>query len=183
MQVQAKSSNTVTSSYLRPPIKRQHVINSLKFENDRVRARANHVYGRTMSYGSASALYDGFFSETNLRELVSTIETRFGTVLDASYIEDVVVAMLQCFAYHASTLEGTNELVLIAVQPKLQALNDMRTRYQTNLVENEGTKFLHFMDHPRPILSDRRNTVLSFSDALFGVNDRNAKAFEHFKLR
>jgi hypothetical protein len=178
LNVQTRSSKSVTANLLRPQI-----LNLSKRESDYVRQRADKVYGRTFTFAPNGPLYDSFFCVDNFSHLIRTLETEFGVILNPSNREDVMVAMLQCFAYHGSNLDNTNRLVVIRMQPKVQALTQMKQRYQQNLSDNESNKFLHFMDPPRQIRSDRRDVTLSFSDALFGVNDRNARAFDHFKLK
>lgn len=121
-----------------------------------------------------------FFSLNNYNFLIDHFERAYDIRLDASARNDVMDAMLRAFSSHYSDLDHTNRTVMLFMRPKLEQRRIIDDRFKRNVVENQSTKFLHVLTNPQNVC--KRKETLSFSEALFGPNDRNAAAFARFKL-
>ena len=143
---------------------------------DFVRSYADHCLCKTMQTLPESTLYTTFFTVHNYSVIISRLETAFDIILEDSYRHDVLDAMLKIFTYHPRTLDALNDLVIQELTPKLCMLKNDQIRYKTNVLENQNTRFLHLIEKPMSVC--HRKESLSFIDAVFGTNERNANAFK-----
>ena len=148
---------------------------------DNIKVYADKYFNKTMLAENLpnSDLYLNFFTSKNFDLLVKKIETDYQVSLSDSYRNDVLDTMVVCFEYHPVSLNLLNDLVLVEIRPKIMNLKFEQNRYKTNMYDNALTLFINPMELPQHFTS--RKESLSFSDALFGYNDSNAKLFEQFK--
>ena len=148
---------------------------------DTIRIQADRYFNRTLLDRKLenSELYVTFFTLQNYTFILNRIEKDYDVTLSDSYKRDVFHTMLKCFEYHPENLLLLNELVLTELRPKMINLNREQKRYSYNVYENAGTTFIHPIDLPEQVCN--RKESLSFTDAMFGVNDKNLLAFQRFK--
>lgn len=149
------------------------------FYPDLVRYNADRCFSKTMQNLPESQLYYEFFTETNLNYLVKVVEERYGIDMNDSYRHDLIDTMIRCFNYHPKTLRALNGLVLMEIRPKIQNLRTEQMRYRQNVVDNQTTRFIKVMDLPKSVC--KRKETLSFTEALFGTDERNVDAFRLFQ--
>lgn len=152
----------------------------MSFPEDPILQHADRCLKRTV-IPDGTDTYRNFFSLKNYNSLIHYFEHQYGVELDTSYRNDVLDAMLRSFSSHYARLDDTNNLVITFMHPKLAQLRNTQDRFKRNVVENQTTKFLHVMANPANVC--KRKETLSFSEALFGPNDRNAPAFARFKMQ
>ena len=153
----------------------------IKKNMDNIRIQADRYFNRTLLDKKLinSELYEIFFSLQNYNRIIDQIESMYDVVLSSSYRNDVLRTMLTCFEYHPINLTQLNDLVFMEIRPKLVNLKVDRNRYSTNIYENAATTFINPLDLPEQVCN--RKESLSFTEALFGRNDKNILAFQRFK--
>ena len=148
---------------------------------DPIRIQADRYFNKTFldSKLKNSELYETFFSEQNYNYITSRIEKNYHVKLSDSYRKDIFYVMLNCWEYHPINLLQLNHIVFIQLMPKLKHLIDDQNRYNTNIYEIAENTFIRSFELPQLICS--RTESLSFTEALFGRNDKNAQDFNNFK--
>ena len=148
---------------------------------DTIRIQADRYFNKTLMDNKLhdSELYESFFNLKNYNYVINEIEARYDVKLTNSYMNDVFQIMITCFEYHPINLVQLNDLVFVEIRPKLINLKFDQSRYNTNIYENAATTFIHPLDLPEQVCN--RKESLSFTEALFGRNDKNILAFQRFK--
>ena len=148
---------------------------------DTIRIQADRYFNKTLMDDKLknSELYESFFNLQNYNSIINQIESRYDVKLTNSYLNDVFQIILTYFEYHPINLVQLNDLVFVETRPKLINLKFDQSRYNTNIYENAATTFIHPLDLPEQVCN--RKESLSFTEALFGRNDKNILAFQRFK--
>ena len=148
---------------------------------DTIRIQADRYFNKSMMDNKLhnSELYENFFNLKNYNFILNEIEALYDVKLTNSYMNDVFHIMLTCFEYHPINLVQLNDLVFVEIRPKLINLKFEQNRYNNNIYENAATTFIHPLDLPEQVCN--RKESLSFTEALFGRNDKNILAFQRFK--
>ena len=149
---------------------------------DTIRIQADRYFNKSLMDTNKlhnTELYEKFFNLKNYNFILNEIESRYDVKLTNSYMNDVFRIMLTCFEYHPINLVQLNDLVFVEIRPKLINLKFDQSRYNTNIYENAATNFIHPLDLPEQVCN--RKESLSFTEAMFGRNDKNILAFQRFK--